>query len=169
MEYKKDLLLRSAARLYSLGIEVEGARQRLRDLVNQGVAYESPEMRKALEDYQELDQKWKALEQEYLKLRNIIYQSEYRHRKYDRIGIQYFGCDDVEVVIEGTSLSGFIAGLTCMTNSDFHKRCVKSDHAVSFCFSRLDKSIGHGKAVSVFSGTSCNHNNSLTHNDSPLT
>ena len=56
MDFRKDLLLRSAARLYSLGIEVEGTRQRLRDLVNQGVAYTSPEMRKALEDYQELDQ-----------------------------------------------------------------------------------------------------------------
>ena len=72
MDYKKDLLLRSAARLYSLGIEVEGACQRLRDLVNQGVAYSSPEMRKSLEDYQKLDQQWKALEQEYLKLRNEI-------------------------------------------------------------------------------------------------
>lgn len=72
MEYKKDLLLRSAARLYILGIEVEGARQHLRKLVDQGVAYTSPEMRKALEDYQELDQQWKALEREYLKLKEEI-------------------------------------------------------------------------------------------------
>ena len=72
MDMKKDLLLRSAARLYSLGIEVESARQRLRDLVGQGVAYTSPEMRKALEDYQELDRQWKELEQEYLKLKKEI-------------------------------------------------------------------------------------------------
>ena len=72
MDMKKDLLLRSAARLYSLGIEVEGARQRLRDLVGQGVAYMAPEMRKALEDYQELDRQWKELEQEYLKLKDDI-------------------------------------------------------------------------------------------------
>lgn len=72
MDMKKDLLLRSAARLYSLGIEVEGARQRLRDLVDHGVAYTSPEMRKALEDYQELDQQWKALEREYLKLKEKV-------------------------------------------------------------------------------------------------
>lgn len=72
MDMKKDLLLRSAARLYSLGIEVEGARQHLRDLVDQGVAYTSPEMRKALEDYQELDRQWKELEQEYLKLKDDI-------------------------------------------------------------------------------------------------
>lgn len=72
MDMKKDLLLRSAARLYSLGIEVESTRQRLRDLVGQGVAYTSPEMRKALEDYQELDRQWKELEQEYLKLKDDI-------------------------------------------------------------------------------------------------
>ena len=69
MDYKKDLLLRSAARLYSLGIEVEGARQRLRELVAQGVPYTSPEMRKALEEFQELDRQWKLLEQEHLQLR----------------------------------------------------------------------------------------------------
>ena len=69
MDYKKDLLLRSAARLYSLGIEVEAAREQLRKLVQQGAPYDSPEMRKVLEDYQELDQQWKALEQEHLQLR----------------------------------------------------------------------------------------------------
>ena len=69
MDYKKDLLLRSAARLYSLGVEVEAAREQLRKLVQQGVPYDSPEMRKALEDYQELDRQWKALEQEHLQLR----------------------------------------------------------------------------------------------------
>lgn len=72
MDYKKDLLLRSAARLYSLGIEVEAAREQLRKLVDQGVPCDSPEMRKALEDYQELDCQWKALEQEHLKLRSEI-------------------------------------------------------------------------------------------------
>ena len=72
MDMKKDLLLRSAARLYSLGIEVESARQHLRGLVGQGVAYTAHEMRKALEDYQELDRQWKELEQEYLKLKKEI-------------------------------------------------------------------------------------------------
>ena len=69
MDYRKDLLLRSAARLYSLGLEVEGARQHLRELVEQGVSYTSPEMRKALEEFQELDRQWKALEQEHIQLR----------------------------------------------------------------------------------------------------
>lgn len=72
MDMKKDLLLRSAARLYSLGIEVEGARQHLRDLVDQGVAYTSPEIREALEDYQELDRQWKELEQQYLRLKEEL-------------------------------------------------------------------------------------------------
>ena len=69
MDFKKDLLLRSAARLYSLGIEVEAAREQLRKLVEQGVPYDSSEMRKALEEFQELDRQWKALEQEHLQLR----------------------------------------------------------------------------------------------------
>ena len=69
MDYKKDLLLRSAARLYSLGIEVEAAREQLRKLVQQGVPYDSPEMRKALEEFRKLDQQWKALEQEHLQLK----------------------------------------------------------------------------------------------------
>ena len=55
--------------IYSLGIEVEGARQRLHELVDQGIPYTSPEMRKALEEFQELDRQWKALEQEHLQLR----------------------------------------------------------------------------------------------------
>ena len=69
MDYKKDLLLRSAARLYSLGIEVEAAREQLRKLVEKGVPYDYPEMRKALEEFQGLDQQWKALEQEHLQLK----------------------------------------------------------------------------------------------------
>lgn len=69
MDFRKDLLLRSAARLYSLGVEVEASREQLRKLVEQGVPYTSPEMRKALEEYQELDHQWKALEQEHLQLR----------------------------------------------------------------------------------------------------
>ena len=72
MDMKMDLLLRSAARLYSLGIEVEGARQHLRDLVDQGVAYTSPEIREALEDYQVLDRQWKELEQQYLRLKEEL-------------------------------------------------------------------------------------------------
>lgn len=37
MNEEKDLLLASAARLYSLGVDVEAAREHLRELVKQGV------------------------------------------------------------------------------------------------------------------------------------
>ena len=37
MDTRKELLLLSAARLYSLGVEVEARRERLRRLVEQGV------------------------------------------------------------------------------------------------------------------------------------
>lgn len=72
MYFKKDLLLRSAARLYSLGIEIEAAREQLRKLVELGVSYDSSEMRNALEEFQELDCQWKALEQDHLQLRAEI-------------------------------------------------------------------------------------------------
>ena len=62
----KDLLIASAARLYSMGIDLEAARDRLRQLVEQGVPYSSEEMKQALRDFQELDQQWKALEKQHL-------------------------------------------------------------------------------------------------------
>ena len=76
MDYRRDLLLRSAARLYSLGIEVEAAREQLRKLAAEGVSYDSAEMRNALEEYQQLDSQWKKLEQEHLGLREQILQEE---------------------------------------------------------------------------------------------
>ena len=72
MDARKDLLLASAARLYSLGVDLEAARERLRELVARGVSYESEEMRLALRDFQELDKLWKALEQDHLSLREEI-------------------------------------------------------------------------------------------------
>ncbi len=62
MDARKDLLLASAARLYSLGVDLEAARGRLRELVAYGVSYESPEMKKAYEVFAELDKQWKELE-----------------------------------------------------------------------------------------------------------
>ena len=46
MDNEKDLLIASAARLYSMGIDLEAARDRLRQLVEQGVPYNSDEMEK---------------------------------------------------------------------------------------------------------------------------
>ena len=70
MDYRKELLLVSAARLYSLGLDLEAARARLRELVEQGVGYDSDEMIQAYRDFKELDQQWKTLEQQYLELRD---------------------------------------------------------------------------------------------------
>ena len=72
MDFKKDLLLRSAARLYSLGIEIEAAREQLRKLVELGVSYDSSEMRNALEEFQELDRQGNSLELDYLSLKKEL-------------------------------------------------------------------------------------------------
>jgi hypothetical protein len=72
MDNKKDLLIASAARLYSMGIDLEAARDRLRQLVEQSVPYSSDEMRQAVQDFKELDRQWKELEREHLKLRDEV-------------------------------------------------------------------------------------------------
>lgn len=72
MDNEKDLLIASAARLYSMGIDLEAARDRLRQLVEQGVRYNSGEMRRAVQDFKELDRQWKELEKEHLKLRDDV-------------------------------------------------------------------------------------------------
>ena len=72
MDFKKDLLLRSAARLYGLGIDLERAKDRIRRLAETGTDYSSPEMLNAVEEYTKLKQQWDELEQEHRKLRNEI-------------------------------------------------------------------------------------------------
>ena len=72
MNGEKDLLLASAARLYSLGVDLEAARERLRKLVQQGVPYESEEMKTAYLEFETLNQQWKTMEQEHLSLRDEI-------------------------------------------------------------------------------------------------
>ena len=72
MDYRKELLLASAARLYSLGVDLEAARERLSRLVEEGVSFSSGEMEQAYRDYQELNVQWKNLEKEHLDLRREI-------------------------------------------------------------------------------------------------
>ena len=72
MDNEKDLLIASAARLYSMGIDLEAARDRLRHLVEQGVPYNSEEMKQAVQDFKELDRQWKELEKQHLELRDKI-------------------------------------------------------------------------------------------------
>lgn len=72
MNDRKDMLLASAARLYSLGVDLEAARARLRELVERGVSYESPEMKQAYEAFAALDRQWKDLERRHLDLRDEL-------------------------------------------------------------------------------------------------
>ncbi len=68
----KDLLIASAARLYSMGFDLEAARDRLRQLVEQDVPYNSDEMKQAVQDFKELERQWKELEREHLELRDKV-------------------------------------------------------------------------------------------------
>ncbi len=74
MNDRNDLLLASAARLYSLGVELEAARGRRKELVDRGVPYGSAEMKRAYRDFRELEQLWKSLEQQHLALRDELLQ-----------------------------------------------------------------------------------------------
>ncbi|MEG2679153.1 MAG: hypothetical protein RR949_04370 [Oscillospiraceae bacterium] len=70
MSVEKDLLIMSGARLYSLGVDLEGAREEVRRLVNAGTPYTSPEMEQAVKNFREIECQWKNLEAEHLKLRD---------------------------------------------------------------------------------------------------
>ena len=72
MDYRKDLLLASAARLYSMGVDLEAARAKLKELVEQGVGYDSADMKLAYQSFKELEQQWKSLEKQHLELRDEI-------------------------------------------------------------------------------------------------
>ena len=72
MDYRKDLLLASAARLYSMGVDREAARAKLKELVERGVPYDSDQMKQAYQNFKELEQQWKALERQHLELRDEI-------------------------------------------------------------------------------------------------
>ena len=76
MDYKKDLLLASAARLYSIGLDLEAARAKLKELVALGVSYDSADMAQACQAFQSLEQQWRALERQHLELRNEIKRTE---------------------------------------------------------------------------------------------
>ncbi len=72
MDLNKELLLKSGARLYSLGVELEAARDRLRQLVAQGVSFDSAEMAQAYLDFTALEAQWKAMEAQHIELRDEI-------------------------------------------------------------------------------------------------
>jgi len=70
LDYRK--LLASAARLYSVGVDLEAARAKLKELVEQGIPYDSDEMKQAYQNFKDLEQQWKALEQQHMELRDEI-------------------------------------------------------------------------------------------------
>ena len=70
MAKKKNDLVLSAIALVKIGEAMEAVKDQLRRLVEQGVPYESEEMRKALEEYLSLRQQWKELEAEHIDLKN---------------------------------------------------------------------------------------------------
>jgi hypothetical protein len=72
VDYRKKLLLLSAARLYSVGGELELARDRLRVLVEQNVPFDALEMREAYDEFRELESQWNDLEAQHLALRAEI-------------------------------------------------------------------------------------------------
>lgn len=72
MDARKNLLLRSAARLYSLGLDLEAAKERVRKLAADGTGYDAPEMVQAAQEYTELKELWDNLEHEHLKLKHEI-------------------------------------------------------------------------------------------------
>lgn len=76
MDYRKDLLLASAARLHSMGVDLEVVRVKLKELVEQGVPYDSDEMKQAYQDFKELEHRWTALERQHLELRDEIVKDE---------------------------------------------------------------------------------------------
>ena len=75
MKNRTNELVLSAIALVKAGEALESAKGKLRKLVDQRVAYESEEMKAALQDYLSLQQQWTKLETEHLKLRKRITES----------------------------------------------------------------------------------------------
>ena len=72
MKNKKNELVLSALDLVRVGEALEEAKGKLKKMVDQGVPYESEEMKKALEECLLLQQEWKVLEAEHVRLKNRI-------------------------------------------------------------------------------------------------
>ena len=72
MKNKKNELVLSAITLVRVGEALKEAKGKLKQLVDQGVPYESEEMKKALEECLLLQQEWKVLEAEHVRLKNRI-------------------------------------------------------------------------------------------------
>ena len=72
MKNRKNELVLSAIALVKAGEALEAAKGKLRKLVDQGVPYESEEMKMALDECLQLQQQWRELEEEHLRLKKKI-------------------------------------------------------------------------------------------------
>lgn len=72
MDGRLDLLLMSAARLYSLGVDLEAAREQLNQLAVRGVSCGAPEMPEANRDLEQLALLRQELERQHQELREEI-------------------------------------------------------------------------------------------------
>lgn len=68
----KHLLLKSATKLYTLGIAVDRKRNKLKKLVERGVPYDAPEVLATLERCENLGAEWNQLEANHLELRKRL-------------------------------------------------------------------------------------------------
>lgn len=66
---KKNELVLSAIALVKAGEALEAAKAQLKGLVDQGVPYESDEIKTALNECLELQQQWRYLEEQHLRLK----------------------------------------------------------------------------------------------------
>lgn len=55
-----------------MGVDLEAARAKLKELVELGVPYDYDEIKQAYQNFKELEQQWKALERQHLELRDEI-------------------------------------------------------------------------------------------------
>ena len=72
MNNRKNELVLSALDLVRVGEALEEAKRKLRMLVEQGVPYESEEVKKAFDKCFLLQQQWKELEAKHIRLKNRI-------------------------------------------------------------------------------------------------
>lgn len=73
MQGKRELLIITASRLYSIGIDLDYAKEKLRKLVDDGVSFDSFQMLDAYNEYKRLEDQWNSAEAEYLDLKDELF------------------------------------------------------------------------------------------------
>jgi len=90
-----------------------------------------------------------------------------RHRKHNGIRLQDCRCYRIEVIIKGTGLPCGIAGFAGMASAYFFHGGIKPGNCMPLLLCRFDKSLRHGKTVTIFTRAPRNNNNFLTHTTIP--